>query len=47
MMDTGQMREHYRVQSMGILVAPTPLRPGDQGLVIVGGAFGHKDHEQR
>ena len=47
LMDVGQMREHYVVMAMGILVAPTKLHKDDKGLVIVGGAFSHKDHQAR
>ena len=32
-------REDYSMKSMGILIAPNRLEKGDEGVVVVGGAF--------
>lgn len=47
LIDVGESSDHYFVKSMGILVAPYSLQKGDLGCVIVGGSFGHRDHDAR
>ena len=44
LMDVGQLREAYTVKAMGVLIAPVRVERGDQGVVIVGGSFEHREH---
>lgn len=46
-MNVSQMREDYRVKSMGILISSEKLVRSDDGVIIVGGSFVHRSHSHR
>ena len=43
--NVGDVREHHVVKSFAVLVVPHSQRTGDNGTVIVGGNFGHMEHD--
>ena len=46
LMDVSQAMENYYVKAMDILVTSQSLHKEDEGLVIIGGSFGHKHHQK-
>ena len=46
-MEQKKPRNHYMVKAMGVLISPYSLQKGDNGSVIVGGSYGHRDHDSR
>ena len=47
LMDFGQSRKQYFVKAMSVAVTPHSQNRNGQGMVIVGGSFGHKHHSQK
>jgi hypothetical protein len=46
-MNVGQIREHYYVKSLNILVTAIKLHKKDDGLIIIGGSYEHKLHRKQ
>lgn len=45
LMDIGQSREKYYVNSMAVLITGHNVHKGDSGTVIIGGSMEHKAHK--
>jgi hypothetical protein len=46
-LDFKEQFDNYYVKSMGAIVTSHTVKKSDEGLVIVGGSYTHKEHEKQ
>ena len=46
LLDSSTDLENYKVKALGAMVTSHSVSKNDEGLVIVGGSFTHKNHKQ-
>lgn len=46
LLDFREQLDNYYVKSMGAIVTSHSVKKSDEGLIIVGGSYAHKEHQE-